>query len=57
MVLARWLVCSRREILDGAVVCEIGAGCGLPGLATAVYSEPKEVFLTDLNPDTLVNLK
>lgn len=37
-------------------MCELGAGCGVPGLAAAVYARPKEVFVTDLNPETVANL-
>ena len=39
----------------GKVVCELGAGCGLPGLAVAVYCDAKSVYITDIHEPTLRN--
>ena len=39
----------------GKVVVELGAGCGLPGLAAAVYGAPKSVYITDIHEPTLQN--
>lgn len=59
LVLARWLASDTavKGLLAGKVVCELGAGCGVPGLAAAVHAKPAEVFLTDLNPETVANLR
>ncbi|KOO22207.1 methionine-r-sulfoxide reductase [Chrysochromulina tobinii] len=46
-----------RAVLEGACVVELGAGCGLPGLAAAVYARSRRVVLTDLNALTLANLR
>lgn len=56
LVLARWLV-DRKDVLDQATLCELGAGCGVPGLAAAVYGKPAEVFLTDINEQTVDNMR
>lgn len=63
LVMARWLVnkdmCKR---FSGKILCELGAGCGVPGLACSFYAAlqgfepPKKVFLTDLNEGTMKNL-
>lgn len=58
-MLARWLAADAavQALVEGAVVCELGAGCGVPGLAAAVHAQPKEVVITDLNPETVANLR
>jgi predicted nicotinamide N-methyase len=33
----------------------MGAGCGLPAIATALYCKPAKVFVTDIHAPTLVN--
>mmetsp|Transcript_30032 Transcript_30032/g.39509 ORF Transcript_30032/g.39509 Transcript_30032/m.39509 type:complete len:485 (-) Transcript_30032:287-1741(-) len=55
LVLGRW-VGSQPERFRGKVVCELGAGCGVGGLAAAVLSTPAKVYITDLNPVTLNNI-
>ncbi len=58
IVMARWM--ASKAILgrfDGKNVLELGAGCGVPGLALAQYSDAKIVYMTDYNPATLENLK
>jgi hypothetical protein len=59
LVLARWLAADAavQSLVEGAVVCELGAGCGVPGLAAAVHARPREVVITDLNPETVANLR
>jgi predicted nicotinamide N-methyase len=58
LVLARWLADNKHRLgLRGAHVVELGAGCGLPGLAAAVHAQPRRVTLTDLNPAALKNLR
>ena len=55
LVLARWL---REMTWTNSTVCELGAGCGVPGLAVAMSNPPpKRVYLTDLNPITVDNLQ
>ena len=39
-------------------VLELGAGCGVPGLAVAMAkAPPRHVYVTDLNPQTVDNVK
>jgi hypothetical protein len=45
VVCARWLVSLSDKFKDKSVV-ELGAGCGLPGLAVAAYSSPTEVSVS-----------
>lgn len=58
-MLARWVASDPaiKALLEGAVVCELGAGCGVPGLAAAAHAGTREVFITDLNPETVANLR
>lgn len=54
LVLARW---AQEMNWNDSTVIELGAGCGVPGLAVAFSSPPpKKVYLTDLNPKTVKNL-
>jgi SAM-dependent methyltransferase len=54
LVLARWM---NTKQWDNASVLELGAGCGVPGLAVALSNPPpKQVYVTDLNPQTVDNL-
>lgn len=58
LVMARWM--ADKSLLgrfDGKNVLELGAGCGVPGLAVGLYSAAKHVYLTDYNPVTVENLK
>jgi predicted nicotinamide N-methyase len=46
VVLAQYLLAQREELaLTGARVCELGAGCGVPGIAAAKLGA--RVTLTD----------
>jgi hypothetical protein len=54
VICARW-VAREASLLSGKVVIELGAGCGLPGLAAAVYGTPKSVYITDIHEPTLRN--
>lgn len=56
ILMARYAV-QMRALLEGRVVVELGCGCGLPGLAAAVYCNPKKMYLTDIHVPTLENLK
>ena len=40
----------------GRVVCELGAGCGLPGIVARVHGGAQRVVLTDYFPHTVANL-
>lgn len=54
IVLARWL---NTKSWKNSSVIELGAGCGVPGLAVAACQPiPRKVFVTDLNPQTVENL-
>ena len=59
LVLGRWIASSTelRQQLEGQTVCELGAGCGLAGLAAACFAKPSRVVLSDSNLSTLVNLR
>lgn len=55
LVMARWMA-AMSERFDGKRLLELGAGCGVPGMSAAYYSDATEVYVTDLNPTTLDNL-
>ena len=58
LVMARWLASpSMRRRMEGRTVLELGAGCGVPGLTTAICARPRSVTMTDLNPETIDNLR
>jgi predicted nicotinamide N-methyase len=60
LVCARWLAdigSKTPEVFEGLNVLELGAGCGVPGLAVAAYGKPKVVDITDLNDDAIMNTK
>ena len=60
LVLAQWLVSSSSSsVMDwqDKRVLELGAGCGLPGLAVALHHRVQSVIVTDLNPQTVENLQ
>lgn len=56
VVLARYLLEYGAPMLAGAQVLELGAGCGLSGLAAAQRCSPAHVWLTDFNAATVENL-
>ena len=54
LVMARWM---KTLSWDRKTVVELGAGCGVPGLAVASsVPSPEMVYLTDLNPNAVDNL-
>ena len=58
LVMARWMA-SKATLgrFDDKLVLELGAGCGVPGLALGMYSDASKVYITDYNPITIRNLK
>lgn len=60
IVLSRWIADlsrgTRSSLFRGQRVCELGAGCGLPGITARVYGGAKEVELTDYYGETVRNL-
>jgi hypothetical protein len=58
IALWRWLSSdSLRGRIAGKRVLELGAGCGLVGIGTAVALSPSAVLLTDGNAETVDNLQ
>ena len=58
LVMSRWLASSSMvQRMKNKTVCELGAGCGIPGLTAAVHGSPLSVFITDLNPETIDNIR
>ena len=58
LVMARWLASpSMVGRMAGRRVLELGAGCAIPSLAAAVHGSPAEVIATDLNPETVDNIR
>ena len=54
IILARWAA-VKKELIKGKVVIELGAGCGLPGLAAARYADARVTFITDIHDPALKN--
>lgn len=54
-VLMARIVVENKYLFEGKVVLELGAGCGLPSLAAAVYTNASTVYLTDVNDASLLN--
>lgn len=60
ILLSAWirrLAQSSPEIFSQRRVLELGCGCGLPGLVTAVYTQAQTVVLSDLHSRTLSNAR
>ena len=58
IILSRWILQLRREnpsVFKDKVVAELGAGCSLPAIVTAVYGDPSRVYITDIHPPALDN--
>jgi predicted nicotinamide N-methyase len=59
LVMARWM--ASKSILGrfdhNVKLLELGAGCGVPGLTAALYSNAETIYMTDLNPITVRNLQ
>uniref|UniRef100_A0A7S1UE24 Calmodulin-lysine N-methyltransferase n=2 Tax=Phaeomonas parva TaxID=124430 RepID=A0A7S1UE24_9STRA len=58
LLLARWLTMKRRSFdRAGEFVVELGAGCGVSGVALGVAAPAARVWITDLNPVTMENAR
>ena len=58
LILSRWIAkLSINDKFKGLNVLELGAGCGVPGIACSVYGNPRLCSITDLNEETVDNLK
>ena len=58
IVMARWMASADMSCrFQGKNLLELGAGCAIPGLAAAMYSDARCIYLTDLNPVTMNNLQ
>jgi predicted nicotinamide N-methyase len=56
LLLSRWVIDHANEFA-GKQVCELGAGCGVSGLASFMYTTASRVVLSDLFPHTIQNLE
>lgn len=54
-LLARWII-AKPEMFAGKDVIELGAGCGVTGLATACCTSAKSVVLNDYQEPVMQNL-
>lgn len=58
LICARWMVewfqCSDKKYKS---VLELGAGCGVPGLAVATMGRSSRVYLSDFNDRAVMNLR
>lgn len=57
IVCAQWLISLDPVLLEGKVVLELGAGCGVPGLAIATNTKPRKIYVTDFNTRVIDNLR
>eukprot|EP00729_Bicosta_minor_P017468 gene17468-23692_t len=60
LVFARWVVelqASDPALFAGKAVIELGAGAGVPGIAALMYTQAKQVTMTDLFKHTMENLQ
>mmetsp|Transcript_33755 Transcript_33755/g.57346 ORF Transcript_33755/g.57346 Transcript_33755/m.57346 type:complete len:574 (+) Transcript_33755:202-1923(+) len=58
LVMSRWLASpSMVGQMQNKTILELGAGCGIPALTCAIYGTPASVTITDLNPETIDNLR
>mmetsp|Transcript_9621 Transcript_9621/g.23968 ORF Transcript_9621/g.23968 Transcript_9621/m.23968 type:complete len:438 (+) Transcript_9621:132-1445(+) len=61
LVMARWMqAVGKTGYWKDRSVLELGSGCGVPGLMVATCpksSQPRQIYVTDLNPQTVENLQ
>lgn len=53
LLLADFIFSKRKEFAD-KIICELGSGCGLTGIAAAIYT--KSVLCTDINIGGILKL-
>jgi predicted nicotinamide N-methyase len=56
LVMARWMA-DIAPTFQNKTVVELGAGCGVPGLTLAKHDSLQSMLVTDLNPQTVENLR
>nr|CCA17519.1 conserved hypothetical protein [Albugo laibachii Nc14] len=56
VILSHWIV-ENQALFHDISVLELGAGCGVSGLACYLYTDPKKVVLSDYFDSTVRNLK
>lgn len=58
LVMSRWMASPKiYKRFDGATLLELGAGCAIPGLTAALYSDAKSIYVTDIHPLTVQNIQ
>lgn len=58
LVMSRWLPSPPMvKLLHNKSILELGAGYVIPALTAAIHSKPKSVTITDLNPETVDNIR
>lgn len=55
LILSRWII-DHAEAFADKQVCELGAGCGVSGIAAHLYTKASRVVLSDLFDHTIRNL-
>ncbi|KAJ0401195.1 hypothetical protein P43SY_007614 [Pythium insidiosum] len=56
LLLSRWII-DNKDLFSGKQVCELGAGCGVSGIAASLYTKARRVVLSDLFEHTIKNLE
>lgn len=56
LILSRWVI-DHADEFNAKQVCELGAGCGVSGIASYLYTNASKVVLSDLFDHTLRNLE
>ncbi|CCI44231.1 unnamed protein product [Albugo candida] len=56
VILSRWIV-ENKALFHEKTVLELGAGCGVSGLACYLYADPKKIVLSDYFDSTVRNLR
>lgn len=54
-ILTARLAVRNHDLLQNKIVLELGAGCGVPALAAALYCDPNTVYISDINDNALKN--
>lgn len=54
LALGKWII-DEKDFFAGKVVCELGAGCGLPGVVAYRCTDAQRVVISDLDSPTFPN--